>query len=192
MGDAVGKPVTTKKQTFVQVERDALAAMGDLIRRSPSAARVLALLCSMMDKTNAVAISHQLLAERTGCGLTTIKRSIDLLVDDNWIEVWRLGKSGTVNAYVVNSRVAWADRRDNKQHAIFAAQVVVDRADTPQNQQRKVPLRKVPIIFPPEMALVTGEWPQGAQTQFPGMETVASGQPVEVDANALPDAQSRP
>lgn len=177
MGDVIGKPVVPKKQTFVQVERDALAAMGDLIRRSPSAARVLALLCSMMDKTNAVAISHQLLADRTGCGLTTIKRSIDLLVDDNWIEVWRIGKSGTVNAYVVNSRVAWADRRDNKQHAIFAAQIVIDRSDTPERQQRTTPLRKVPIIFPPEMALVAGGWPDGAQTQLPGLETVAIGQP---------------
>jgi Fe2+ or Zn2+ uptake regulation protein len=184
MAEPLGKPVTTKKQTFVQMERSALAAMGDLIRRSPTAARVLSLLCSMMDKTNAVAISHQLLAARTECSLATIKRSLQILLDDNWVEVWRIGKSGTVNAYVVNSRVAWADRRDNKEHAIFAAQIVVDRDDTPENQQRQTPLRKIPIIFPPEMALVAGEWPHGAQTQLPGMETVATGQPVEDNEEA--------
>jgi Fe2+ or Zn2+ uptake regulation protein len=175
MGELVGKPVAPKKQTFVQMERSALAAMGELIRRSPTAARVLSLLCSMMDKANAVAISHQLLADRTGCSLATIKRSLQILLDDNWVEVWRIGKSGTVNAYVVNSRVAWADKRDNREHAIFAAQIVVDRADTPENQQRQTPLRKIPIIFPPEMALVTGAWPNGAQTQLPGMETVTTG-----------------
>lgn len=185
MGSLVGKSLSPKRQTFVQMERDSLAAMAELIRRSPTAARALSLLCSMMDKTNAVAISHQLLADRLECSLATIKRSLELLVDDNWIEVWRIGKSGTVNAYVVNSRVAWADKRDNKQHAIFAAQVIVDRADTPESQQRKAPLRKIPIIFPPEMALLTGEWPQGAQTQLPGMETVATGQPDEGDEAEL-------
>jgi DNA-binding transcriptional regulator YhcF (GntR family) len=173
MAGAIGKAVVPRKQTFVQIEREALHDWGRFIMKHQRAGSVLAHLVSLMDKQAAVVVSHKTLAKLAGCSLPTIKRALDDLEKGNWIQVVRVGPTGTVNGYVVNSRVAWCDLRDNKKMAIFSARVVADIEDQSQLTLSNNKLRRIPIVHPPEEALPAGEWPPGAQTQLPGLERVA-------------------
>ncbi|WP_448208609.1 helix-turn-helix domain-containing protein [Azospirillum sp. sgz302134] len=177
MSREVGKKVTPRAQTWVQTEREAHVQWGRLVVSNPLAAAVMHQLVAIMDRNNAVCISHQTLADLVGCHYTTVKRALKYLEKNNWVQVVQLGVRGTVNAYVINERVAWADYRDNKKLAIFSARIVADAADQSQAALSPGKLRRVPIIHPPEEALPAGEWPPGSQAQLPGMESVVVGPP---------------
>lgn len=179
MGREVGKPVSPKVQTWVQTEREAHVQWGRLVVSNPLAAAVMHQLVAIMDRSNAVCISHQTLADLVGCHYTTVKRALKYLETNNWVQVVQVGPRGTVNAYVINERVAWADYRDNKKLAIFSARIVADAADQSQAALAPGKLRRVPIIHPPEEALPAGDWPPGSQGQLPGMESVLVGPPRE-------------
>ncbi|WP_412057920.1 hypothetical protein [Bartonella sp. DGB2] len=75
----------------------------------PYAAGLLHVLVSQVGDHNAVVASYPTLAKLMGVSVITIKRSIEVLKNGNWIEVRRIGGSGTANAYIVNDRVAWTD-----------------------------------------------------------------------------------
>jgi len=171
------KPAVPKRQTFVQTERAAHVEWGKLAMSKPAAAAVMHQLIALMDRQNAVAISHQTLAELVDCNERTVRRALDHLQDQRWIQVIKIGKRGTVNAYVINDHVAWADYRDNKRLSIFSARIVADANDQDEATLTAHKLRKVPIIHPPEQALPSGDWPPGSQQTFEGMEPVAEGWP---------------
>jgi cobalamin biosynthesis protein CbiG len=168
-----------KRQTFVQTERTAHIALGKLAVKYPSAAAVLHSLIGLMDRQCAICISHQTIAEMLGIHLTTVKKAMKILKERNWIQQVQLGPSGTVNAYLVNSRVAWADRRANLRMARFSAVIIANPKDQDEATLSLADMRKVPLIYPPEEALAHGEWPQGEQSQLPGFETVARGFPED-------------
>jgi len=176
MNDVVGKPVVPRRQMFVQIEREALIEWANFTRKKPTASALLQQLTAMMDKQGAIAISHRTLAKLSRCSINTVKTAISDLEKGNWIQVVRLGSTGTVNAYVINSRVAWCDLRDNKKMAIFSARIVADVEEQSERTLSNDKLRRIPIIHPPEEASPSGEWPDGAQTQLPGLEQVAVGQ----------------
>jgi hypothetical protein len=182
MGETIGKPVVPKKQAFVQIEREALHEWARFMMKHQRAASVLGHMAALMDKQAAVAISHKTLAKLCGCGLNTVKRALDALEKGKWIQVVQLGPTGTVNAYVINSRVAWCDLRDNRKMAIFSARIVADAEDQTELTLSEDKLRRIPMVHPPEEALPAGEWPLDAQTQLPGLERVAVGQPDEDEA----------
>lgn len=171
------KPAVPKRQTFVQTERAAHVEWGRLVMSKPAAAAVMHQLIALMDKTNAVAISHSTLAELIGVHQTTVKKALKYLREHRWVQVVQLGPRGTVNVYVVNDRVAWADYRDNKRLSIFSARIVASAAEQDEVTLSTKALRKVPIIHPPEKALPSGEWPPGSQPTLEGMEPVAEGWP---------------
>lgn len=175
MPQKIGKPAVPAKQTWVQTEREAHVAWGRLVLAQPAAAAVMHQLVALMDRQNAVAISHQTLADLVGVHQTTVKKALRHLKENRWVQVVQLGQRGTVNAYVINDTLAWADYRENKRLAIFSARIVADAAE--QNDVALSPgkLRRVPIIHPPEQAMPMGEWPPGGQTQLPGMEAVVVG-----------------
>lgn len=173
----VAKPAVPKRQTFVQTEREAHVAWGRLAMTRPAAAAVMHQLVALMDRQNAIAISHQTLADLAGCNERTVRRALEYLQEQRWVQVIKIGKRGTVNAYVINDRVAWADYRDNKRLSIFSARIIADASDQDDLALSSKALRKVPIIHPPEQALPAGEWPPGSQPTFEGMEPVAKGWP---------------
>lgn len=177
MNDAVvGKPVVPRRQVFVQIERDALIEWANFTRKKPTASALLQRLTAMMDRQGAVAVSHKTLAKLSRCSINTVKTAVSDLEKGNWIQVVKLGAAGTVNAYVINSRVAWCDLRDNKKMAIFSARIIADVEDQSAATLSGDKLRRIPIVHPPEEVLPSGEWPDGAQTQLPGIETaIASG-----------------
>ena len=172
-----------RKQTWVQTEREIHLKWGQLTLRKPAAAAIMHQLIALMDRTNAVAISHNTLANLTGVHETTIKRGLKYLRANKWIQQVRLGRRGTVNVYVINSRVAWSDYRDNIRLAVFSAQIIADAVDQIEETLKVGNLQKVPIIHPPEKALPSGEWPEGETGFLDGFEPV-------VEENKLEDEES--
>ena len=47
-----------------------------------------------------------------GFSVATVRRAVDDLKSRQWIQVVQIGGKGAANAFVVNSRVAWAANRD--------------------------------------------------------------------------------
>ena len=116
--------------TWVQTERAAHEALAVLIAEAPRAAQLLHVLIANMDKSNALIASHATLAQLSGVSTTTTKRALRVLTKQAWIQTIQLGGDrGGALAYVVNSRIAWADSRDNLKYARFNARVLVSSAD---------------------------------------------------------------
>ncbi len=173
---SLGVPIAYGPRTWVQFERSALEALDGLTKKNPVAARVIHRLVAMMGHQNAVVISQDTLAGLLGVHRTTINRAIQVLVDDNWIKVVRFGARNTVNAYVVNSSVAWGESRDQiGRLAVFTATVVASSNDQDEQTLSSHDLRKLPIIYPPEEAMPHGDGEPGAQIALPGFEPVIEG-----------------
>ena len=112
--------------TWVQTERAAHEAWAALIGRQPRAAALLHLMVANMDRSGALVASQGTLGKLMGVSVATIKRALIVLTDECWIDVVRVGSErGGVNAYVVNRRVAWADKRENQRYAAFDARILL-------------------------------------------------------------------
>lgn len=163
--------------TWVQTERSAHEAWAALINRQPRAAALLHLLVANMDRSGALVASQATLAALMGVSVATIKRALVVLSDECWIDIVRVGSErGGVNAYVVNRRVAWADRRENQRYAAFDARILVSEAeqDAPI-QDNRPPLRQLPSLAPGDMQLPHGD----------GMPPPSQPPLVEADLPAL-------
>lgn len=150
------KPNGTRRGSFVQTEQSAHEAWAKLILDSPKSAAMLHVLIARMDRgSNAVVISHENLALLLGGVSTrTVKNHIARLAKDKWIQVVSLGR-GAMNAYVVNSAVAWGRSRDQLAMSQFTAQVIVNADD--QQALEAPDLRKIPVIFGDEQQLPAGD-----------------------------------
>lgn len=145
-------------QGFVQVSRRYLDELDELAFRSPAARKLLTNLVKAMNKQNAVMVSQESLAKLTGLSKPTIKRSVALLREQNWIDVLKVGTS---NVYRVNSGVFWTARADGR-WASFSAEVVLnfDEQDeitkaAPINPP-KTSLRHIPFVQAHEDVIVSG------------------------------------
>ena len=175
-GKQLGVPVAYGPRTWVQTERQAHEAWGKLTMRSPRAAAVMHHLVANMGHQNAVVIAQKTLAKLVGCSLRTVQYALADLERDQWIQVVQIGSNGTVNAYVVNSSVAWGESRDQiGRLSIFQAAVVADAEDQTEDRLERSDLRKLPIIYPPEEAMPHGDGEPGAQIALPGLEPVIEG-----------------
>jgi len=177
---ALGAPLHHQRApgSFVQTERKAHEAWAALIKKSPTAAMVLHHLVAKMGHQNAVVIGQKTLANLLGCHPDTVKRAIADLVADRWIQVVQVGGRGTVNAYIVNDAVAWGQARDQRQHlSQFSAQVIADAQDQSPATLHSGQLRRLPMIYPPEQALPSGDGDPGSQMLLDGMEPVIEGEP---------------
>lgn len=166
-------PEAKPKGHWVQTERAAHEAWAALLRRSPRAAELLHLLVARVGDHNAVVISQASLAKLMGRNPRTVRRAAQELVDQNWIEVRQIGDRGTVNAYVVNDRVAWNGRRDSIRYSLFSAAVVISEEEQPDRASLSAqePLRELPSLFPGEQQLPGGEGlPPPSEPDFPGLE----------------------
>lgn len=163
------RPAGAKRSTWVQTERAAHEAWAQLVRTNQRAAALLHVLVANMDQQAAVVASRSTLAKLVGYSEATVKRAVADLRADRWIEVVQLGGKGGVNAYVVNSRVAWADSRDRLATAAFTARVLASRDE--QDRIETSELRRIPTLYPGEQQLPTGpgEDPP-SQPSIPGME----------------------
>jgi len=143
--------------TWVQTERSGHEAWAQLTHDAPKAAQLLHVLVAHMDEKAALVASQTLLAELCGVSVMTIRRAVDVLVKQNFIQTVRIGSErGGVLAYVVNARVAWADSRDNLKYAAFSARVIASPAEQSAPLEGP-PLRQMPIMSPDDTQLPAGE-----------------------------------
>lgn len=163
----------SQRATWVQTDRGAHEAWGRLAVENARAAGVLHVLVGHMQPgNNAVVASRGTLSKLLGVSEATVKRAIQDLRDGLWIEVVQLGGKGGVNAYVVNSRVAWASRRDQLGKALFSATVIAGADE--QDSIGTAPLRALPILRPGELAIPMGAGlPPPSQGGLDGIEPPA-------------------
>jgi len=161
--------VNTRRATWVQTERSTHEAWGRLTTRSPRAAAMAHFLVAHMERTGALVASYATLAKIAGMSVSTVRRALDDLRADNWIETVQIGGKGGANAFIVNSRVAWALGRDKLHMAAFTARVIADADE--QSQMSDAPLRRIPALYPGEMQLPSGPGEEPpSQPHFEGME----------------------
>lgn len=146
--------VNDPQGAWVQVERKAHVEWSKLIRKSPIAARTMHIITSGIGRNNAFVIPLEDLARIVDCSTRRLRDAIKLLVEGNWIEVRQIGKTRTVNAYVVNDRVAWSGARDGRRHSMFSATVYVSEDDQPDRDtlSSQAALRRPPPLFPVEFS----------------------------------------
>lgn len=149
----------TARGTWVQTERSAHEALAVLISQNPRAAQVLHLLIANMDNRGALVASQGTLAKLADCSLATVKRALAELIKNQWIQTIRMGSErGGVLVYVVNSRIAWADSRDNLRLARFSARVLISSDD--QADLGEGALKQVPALDPGDIQLPHGDPPE--------------------------------
>lgn len=166
-------PDRQPKGHWVQTEREAHEAWAALMRHSPRAAELLHLLVARVGDHNAVVISQSTLGKLMGRNPRTVRRAVKDLVAGNWIEIRQIGDRGTVNAYVINDRVAWNGRRDGMRYSLFSAAVVISEEEQPDRAalEAQEPLRELPTLFPGERQLPSGPGLEPpSEPALPGME----------------------
>ena len=107
------------------------------------------------------------------CSRRTVQRAVDVLVQDRWIELRQIGENGTVNAHIINDRVAWSGKRDGIRYSLFSAAVIVSDLEQPDCDQidNQESLRRLPSLFRGERQLPSGDGlPPPSQPSFDGME----------------------
>lgn len=167
----IGVPAVRKGSSWVQIERKAHEAWAGLISRKPAAAMLLHHMVAKMGTQNAVVVSQKTLAQITGKSVETVKRAVRDLVAERWISVVKLNGPGTVNAYLVNDRVAWGQPRDQLGLSMFSATVIADAVDQEEAFLGHGELRRIPVLIPGERQLPhgPGEDPP-SQPSLPDME----------------------
>ena len=158
---------------WVQTERAAHEAWAALIRKSPLAAQVMHILTSQVGEHNAVVISQKALAQLVAGSERGVRDALTLLKKDRWIEMRQIGGRGTVNAYILNDRVAWSGKRDGIRYSLFSARVVISDEEQPDRDEldHLEPLRRIPSIYPSEQQLPSGDGlPPPSEPALPGME----------------------
>eukprot|EP00919_Chromeraceae_sp_WS-2016_P052904 GHVR01125605.1.p1 GENE.GHVR01125605.1~~GHVR01125605.1.p1 ORF type:complete len:157 (-),score=21.29 GHVR01125605.1:232-702(-) len=140
---------------------------------SPNSAMLMHLLVARVGEHNAVVVSQKTMAKIMGRHVNTVKTAFKTLRDRNWIEIRQVGERGTVNAYIINDRVAWTGKRDGIRYSLFSAAVVVSDEEQPDRDQlgQQEPLRRVPSLLRDEQQLPSGDGlPPPSEPTLPGME----------------------
>ncbi len=168
-----GLPEKKSAKQWVQTERAAHEAWASLIERAPKAAQLMHILTARVGEHNAVVVSQKTLSALMKCSRRTVQRAVDVLIADRWIEVRQIGENGTVNAHIINDRVAWSGKRDGIRYSLFSAAVIVSEEEQPDRDQigQHEPLRRLPSLFRDERQLPSGAGlPPPSQPFFDGME----------------------
>lgn len=159
--------------TWVQVERAAMERWAILVGENPRAASVMMLLVSKMGRHNAIVASQNNLARLSNCSVRTLQRSLEVLRENNWIDVRQIGPNGTINAYIINDRVAWSGNRDGRRYSLFSATILVSDDEQPDQAELDAleELERIPEMFLGEMQLPTGPGlPPPSSPAIPGLE----------------------
>lgn len=179
--------------SWVQTDRATHEAWARMSVKSPRASALLHVLVARIGQHNAVVASQSVLAKLMGCNRRTIVRAIQDLVEGRWIEVRQIGDRGTVNAYVVNDRVAWHGPREGLRYSLFSATVILAESEQPDGRElgQQEPLRKLPRLFPGERQLAGGEGePPPSEPSLPGMEPDLPAMLEPTDRGPMDEPQS--
>jgi hypothetical protein len=183
------------KNEWVQTELAAHQAWGALIAVAPMAARLMHFLVYHMDTgTNAVVASQATLGELIAADdkpihRNTVRRAIQKLEKDHWIEVVQLGGKGGALAYVINDRVAWGRERKQLRHSRFSAEVIASSSEQTEQIEGREPLRRLPALSGTEKQMPAGEGAappsqgllEGIEPDLPAIMSDADGREWRID-----------
>lgn len=161
--------------SWIQTERSLHERWAQFLalKGAVAASRVMHLLLGRLGDHNAVVISQKALAGILKCDERTVRRAVAMLREHNWLETRQIGDRGTVNAYIINDRVAWTGARDGIRYSLFSANVIVADNEQPDRDdlENLAPLNRIPSLFTGERQLPTGDGlPPPSQPSIPGME----------------------
>lgn len=127
-------------ERWVQVNKDYYKAEDWLMAKSPIAYRIFKFLINNMDIYNAVVCSYKVLQEYFDISQDTVRRSIKLLKEKKYIEVY---KSGTSNIYAVNKEIAWSSWGNNYKYGKFGANIILSESEQEERVQAQIKAEKV-------------------------------------------------
>lgn len=155
----MGLPTKASKGHWVQTDRASHEAWAALTRKSPLAAQIMHLLAARVGDHNAVVVSQGTIAQMANASRRGVQNALEVLVRERWIEARQIGDRGTVNAYVINDRVAWAQGRDGLRYSLFSAMVLVSEAEQPDAADlgAQPPLVPLPRLYSGEGQLPSGD-----------------------------------
>jgi hypothetical protein len=185
----MGKGLLTdgQRQTWVQTERKAHEAWGQLILKSPRAAALLHTLVAHMDESAAIVCSYKVLSHLSGMSFSTVRRAIAELKADQWVQVIQIGGKGGGLGFIVNSRVAWATNRDKLGMAVFSARVLtLSEEQDPSDLLEGQPLRRIPTL----RQVGEAQLPMGPGEEPPSQPSLVGLEP-DLPAIAGSDAADR-
>jgi hypothetical protein len=175
-------PSASPKGTWVQTERRSHEEWARLTVRNPKAGALLHLLAARVSEHNAVVVSQAALAKLMGVHINTIKRALEVLRAENWLEIRQIGASGSVNAYVLNDRAVWSQPRAGLRFSLFSANVVAIDDEQPDREElgQQEPLKRLPRTGEAQLPAGPG-LPPPSQPFFNGLEPdlPATGAPEE-------------
>lgn len=167
---SLGTPVSKSAGQWVQTDRKTHEAWAALTVKKPRAAALAHILVANMGPQNAVIVPQAVLAKMMGCSVDTVQRAARDLVAAQWIQMVRIGR-GKEAAYVINDRVAWAQRRDDLRLSVFSATIIADADDQDGATLDDSPLHRLPLLYPGERQLPSGPGlPPPSEPFLDGME----------------------
>lgn len=146
-------------------------------------------LVAHMDQSAAVVASYQTLSKITGMSVMTVRRAAGDLVNGQWVQIVKIGGKGSTNAFVVNSRVAWASRRDDLHLSVFSARVIADAFEQDEASLEGQPLRRVPMLKAGEIQLPSG--PGEHPPSQPSIEGLEPDLPAIMESNDQAELEAR-
>lgn len=149
------KEIKADPADFVQITRGYLKAQRELAKQSTPAWMMLSFLLERMNRANSVVVSQSALAELLGFARPTISKATQVLVEQKWVEVTKIG---TAYAYTVNSKVAWRGKQGQR-WAIFNAAVVTVESEQNKNNfkvEEDYELRNIPVVRKKEVLIDDG------------------------------------
>lgn len=139
---------------YYMMSRAAEKNLRGLQKEHPAASLVFSVIRENMQiGTSAVTISNTALAAIIGRSRATITRAIKHLSDHCYVQIV---KTGNVNTYVVNERIAFAGNRGQRS-AVFSATVVAHESEQEEGWDSVRKLKTVPIIYEQERVLLSDE-----------------------------------
>ncbi|VVD69019.1 hypothetical protein PMO31116_00501 [Pandoraea morbifera] len=126
-GEVLTEKGLPKNHNFVMFFREEMKSMRALASKDPKACCMLFTMAEHMGENNSLVVSRETLSELLGFSLPTVDRKLKYLRDNNFISVV---KSGNMNVYLINARLAWTTYANNRKYAQFNATVLIG-----QNEQ---------------------------------------------------------
>ena len=170
--------------SWVQTERAAHERWAKLSISEPRASGLLHTILWKMGRHNALVVSQKTLASLAGCSVRTVKRSLEVLREGNWIEVRQIGPTGTAQAYIVNDRVAWSGHREGIRYSLFSASVIIASDEQPDEDEiGALPsLQHIPSLNIGERQLPTGPGlPPPSQPSLEGLEPDLPARQIDIE-----------
>ena len=125
--------MSDKNADFIQLQRDGMPALRDLIGSNAVAAQIFTFLSQHMNYNNAVVCSDALLQEITGKTRQTVYRARKVLIERGFFSVM---KSGNSNVYILNPDLVWSSWRNGKKFCEFEGKILISRAENKQLEDK--------------------------------------------------------